>query len=162
MRMRTVPQALPNVGYAALVDILIATMGIFIVVFTQLQLDDAPPLVPMPVDGVVICTGDEPVSLYFWQDGQETVSLVAVDALQAKIESTWSNGARLLIGMTEGCAYSSVTAEKLWLLETSIRQGVAQDSGSFLIEIAPLSGEKIGPSSQVDLLERWRAVMPQE
>lgn len=162
MRMRAIPQALPNAGYAALVDILIATMGIFIVVFTQLQLDDAPQLVPMPVDGVVICTGDEPVLLYSWQDGQETVSPVAMDALQAKIESTWSDGARLLVGMTEGCAYSRVSAEKLWLLETAIRQGVAQDSGSYLIEIAPLSGDRTGPSSQADLLDRWRAVMSKE
>jgi len=159
--MARVPRpGLPAAGYAALVDILIATMGIFIVVFTQLQLDDAPRLVPARVDGLAICQAENDITLHRWQSGQEVITTVTLADLRSSIETLWPSGARLIIGMTQSCAYSP-SAGELWELETAIRR-VTQAGANYLADIFPVSAESAGASSVEELRARWRAGMALE
>jgi hypothetical protein len=143
-------------SYAALVDILLATMGIFVVVFAQLHLEDAPRLQPTPVDGIVQCVAGEDVVVHHHESGGTFRSTpVRIDAAETALTETWPRGARLLVTMSQECALSE-HGQSLWGLETRIRR-LKDMRASYVIEVVPVSEAAEGPGSFSDLEVRWRA-----
>ncbi len=142
-------------SYAALVDILLATMGIFVVVFAQLHLEDAPSLQPTPVDGIVQCVAGEDVVVHHYESGTFGSTPVGIDAAETALTDIWPRGARLLVTMSQECALSE-RGQSLWGLETRIRR-LKDMRASYVIEVVPVSEAADGPGSFFDLELRWRA-----
>lgn len=141
-------------SYAALVDILLATMGIFVVVFTQLHLEDTPRLVPLEVDGLILCQGAGRVEVFdaVQADIRNTASTVA--QLSQTIQAVWPTGARLMVALTADCAWSDA-ARNVWALETDIRR-IETSGARYLVELVPLSSAPQGPGSFEALFARWK------
>jgi hypothetical protein len=141
-------------SYAALVDILLATVGIFIVVFAQLQIDDSPRLVQRPIDGIAICTGVDTFEVYDAMSGTERVTTSSFRALSDEIQRLWPDGASIMVGVLLPCAISR-SVQNLWQLETDIRR-LENMSRSYRIEVVPLTDAQTGTGSLGRILDRWR------
>lgn len=145
----------PQVVYASLVDILMATIGIFLVVFA-LQDPDATPVtrVPAPVEALIHCeTGpDGPVlSLITHRDGVETHSPVtAPGGLTAQVRTALPEGARLWAVLDAGCAVGPAM-DSLREAERALRR-MADDAPAHVIEIVPATSD-----GWAGILSRWRA-----
>lgn len=147
--------ALSASSYAVLVDILLATMGIFIVVFTQLQLEDTPELVPLEVDGLAICETAEQIELYDHVDGKERKRNVDVSEFSDLVREAWPSGARIFVLISQDCAYSSWSPE-FWRIESDIRR-LDEVGANYLLEIVPVKSEGETIGSIAETLKKWRA-----
>lgn len=142
-------------SYAALVDILLATMGIFVVVFTQLHLNDAPRLQPAPVDGLIVCSDPAQLTLHHHADGSFVTQDATIVTVVAAITGKWPQGARIMIALSRACA-TGTQGQDLWGIETRIRR-LEDMRASYVIELVPVSDTTEGLGSVADLEARWRS-----
>ncbi|WP_273523273.1 hypothetical protein [Rhodosalinus sediminis] len=141
-----------HLGYAALVDILLATMGIFVVVFAMQTLSDVRERVPAPVDGLVFCHGGaQGVRLLSMQAGQEVETRGSAGPdLADRIRRVWPDGGRIWVAVGRECALSDAM-NAVRDAERDLRR-LGDASAPYVLEIAPL------PSGGEDaLMSRWRA-----
>lgn len=136
---------IPAPGKAALVDLLLATIGIFVIVFALQELQHPDDLQPAPVEGVILCQGQ---SLTAFSRGRTAQPVTTANLVQ-DISRLWPQGGRLWVAMDESCAFDGARADLL-----ASEDGLADLSGAatWVLEIAPL-----GPGAEADLLSRWEA-----
>lgn len=132
-------------GTSALVDLLLSTIGIFVIVFALQELQRPDDLQPAPVDGVILCQGQTLTA--FTRDSAPGV--IAVDNLVPEITRLWPQGGRLWVAMDELCAFDGARAAVL-----ATEDSLAELSGAatWVLEIAPL-----GQGQEAALLARWEA-----
>lgn len=137
--------SIPAPGQAALVDLLLATIGIFVIVFALQELQRPDDLQPAPVDGVILCQGE---SLTAFSRGRAAQPISGAELVQ-DIARLWPQGGRLWVAMDEACAFDGARADLL-----ASEDGLAEISGAatWVLEIAPLA-----PGAEADLLARWEA-----
>ena len=91
-------------GFTSLIDILLATIGIFLIVFTVQSVSHAQRLQPAPYDGIISCDAEADVALDLkLPDGTLTHSDLAKGTLIAALRDLLKNGGRFLIALDPLC-----------------------------------------------------------
>jgi len=126
--------AIPRSGYAALVDIMLATIGIFVIVFVLQDLSPPQALQPAAVDGVVICAVE---SLVLHRAGMEPLPIGTRDIAAPLIEA-FSLGGRIWVAIEAQCAFEGGMAEVT--KARGILAELASDGNAapLVLELAPL------------------------
>lgn len=145
-----------TLGLTALVDILMATIGVFIIVFALQKLDDTPVRFPAPYDVLVICR--DPGTVAFHRRQQETL-LIDPTELRALLERTTPDGGRFLVGITPGCAVpdgkgSTPSQQLINAFEAANKVVRDKADALHLYDLAPVGGDDFDEQA---LLAKWRA-----
>lgn len=127
--------------YTALVDILFATIGVFVIVFALQDLDPPQPLQPAPYDHLIICEGQGEIG-YLDRDGHEAIELHPADIGSGRLETLLAHGGRVLVALTSDCLLPDggpEVARQLRDLEETLNDRPATDTSSLILfEFAPL------------------------
>lgn len=137
--------SIPSPGHSALVDLLLATIGIFVIVFALQELQRPDDLQPAPVDGVILCH-DQRLTAFTRQSAPKTI---AVGSLVQEIARLWPQGGRLWVAMDELCAFDGARAA---LLASEDELAELSGAATWVLEIAPLAA-----GEEAALLARWEA-----
>lgn len=137
--------------YTALVDILFATIGIFVIVFALQELEPPVELLPAPYDAVLICDSDRALRLY--RDGEQEPVDYDRRAISSDLQNELGAGGRVLIALTAECTTDPgdgiVVEDKLRALERKLTERNADEvSALLLLEFAPLA--KDGEAALID------------
>lgn len=150
------PTAMQKAGqYTALVDILFATIGIFVIVFALQELDPQVDLVPAPYDKVLICGADRVLRLHD-KDAADPVSF-SPSEIVSDLQDRLQTGGRVLVGLSAECMIDAddgvVLVDRLRDMERQLTEREADAASSLLlIEFAPLARD-----GEADLMERFGA-----
>lgn len=141
---------------AALVDILMATMGIFVIVFALQEVVDAPTRRPAPYDVLVICRDDGTVAAH--QSGQAAPTLTEPAGFAALLPGLAPEGGRFLVALSAGCAVpptGGTAASQVLIAAFEAANRVTGEVVDVLhrYELAPLGGDGFDEPA---LLARWR------
>lgn len=148
--------ALQRAGqYTALVDILFATIGIFVIVFALQELKPPVELRPASYDAVLVCDSDRALRLYR-ADEQEPVNY-GLRAIGSDLQDELGAGGRVLIALTTECTTDPgdgiVVEDKLRALERKLTgRNSDKVSALLLLEFAPLA-----KGGEAALLDRFVA-----
>lgn len=150
------PRAVQKAGqYTALVDILFATIGIFVIVFALQELEPKVDLVPAPYDKVLICGADRVLRLHE-KDAVDPLSFGPRE-IASELRERLQLGGRVLVGLSAECMIDAgdgvVLVDRLRDMERQLTErGADAASSLLLIEFAPLAKD-----GEADLLERFGA-----
>lgn len=151
----------PVIVMTSLVDVMLATIGIFVIVFALQEVSRPTVRVPAPFDGAILCDANGAYSLHDLDGGSQPLARADLAASLAVIVP---DGGRFLVGITPGCASTAIDKRtqasdlayamrrKLGLQTTSSGEPLHQ------FEIAPLGS---GAVSFEALLKRIRPPKPQ-
>lgn len=127
--------------YTALVDILFATVGVFVIVFALQDLDPPQPLQPAPYDHLIICEGQGAIG-YLGRNGQEAIALRPADIASGRLESLLAGGGRVLVALSSDCLTQGDVpgfARQLSDLEETLNDRPSTDTSPLILfEFAPL------------------------
>ena len=128
--------------FTALVDILFATIGIFVIVFALQELKPEVDLVPAPYDMVLVCQNDRNLRLY---ERQVPVPITyaprdIADDLQERLKA----GGRVLVALSAECMIDTgdglVVIDRLRDMERELTERASDEASSLLlVEFAPLT-----------------------
>ena len=125
--------------YTALVDILFATIGIFVIVFALQELETPPQLRPAPYDALVLCGPDQIIRLH--RNGSPPAEFSARD-VAGPLSAALEGGGRVLIGLAAQCTYgneSVMPADRLReMARTLSDRRLDGDARLNMFEFAPL------------------------
>lgn len=147
--------------FTALVDILFATIGIFVIVFALQDISSPADLQPAPYDRLLVCRDDRSLNLYSPND--EPRSFVARD-INGSLSEALAGTGRILVAFAGSCAVDDgnglVLIDRLLVLEQTLgeRPMDGQDPLT-LFEFAPLGSGQSGPNA---LIERFEAIHAME
>lgn len=135
-------QGLRKAGqFTALVDILFATIGIFVIVFALQELATPATLRPAPYDALVLCGPDRLTRLHRVSGApREFAARDIAGPLAAAVEGS----GRVLIGLSPECAAEAdgvVIADRLRAMARDLSDRRSDGDGLDLFEFAPLGGE---------------------
>lgn len=88
--------------YTALVDILFATIGVFVIVFALQDLDPPQELQPAPFDHLIVCDDDRSLTYTSAATGED-VSLRLADIDAGLPGGQLSGGGRVLVALSGAC-----------------------------------------------------------
>lgn len=148
------PKAVQKAGqYTALVDILFATIGIFVIVFALQELDPQVDLVPAPYDKVLICGADRVLRLH--EKGVGDPVSFGPREIASDLQNRLQAGGRVLVGLSAECMIDAgdgmMLVDQLRGIERQLTEREADAASSLLlIEFAPLARD-----GEADLLERF-------
>lgn len=142
--------------YTALVDILFATIGVFVIVFA-LQ-DPVPPqdLQPAPYDHLLLCEDSGAVTHHLAES--EEVTTLSMDDLRGSARlDVLAAGGRILVALAPACLGrhdDKSVAETLLALEETLSERAAGAAGALtLFEFAPMDD---GDNNAAEILRRFR------
>ena len=140
----------------SLVDILMATIGIFVIVFALQEVVSTPPLVPAPYDALAFCRDAGTVAIYS-DDKSGGPSVVSVEGFTTALNRLVPNGGRLMLGVTRACvqadAKGSAPVQRLIdTLEQANTLAPNRTDPLHIYEVVPLGD---GAFSEPVLVERW-------
>ncbi|MGX0905121.1 hypothetical protein ACSSV8_003715 [Roseovarius sp. MBR-79] len=126
--------------FTALVDILFATIGIFVIVFALQELVTTSELKPAPYDALILCDPDRTIRLYRKTGEAEEFSSRDISGpLSAAVEGS----GRALIGLAQECAAEAegvVVADRLREMAEDLSERREDGDTLDLFEFAPLGG----------------------
>jgi len=138
--------------FTALVDILFATIGIFVIVFALQELATPSVLRPAPYDALVLCGSDRIVRLHrMTGEVQEFGPRDIAGPLSEAVEGR----GRVLIGLSQECAVEAdgiVVADRLRTMVRDLSDRREDGDTLDLFEFAPLGGPGADATA---LLERF-------
>ena len=140
--------------FTALVDILFATIGIFVIVFALQDLQTPSLLRPAPYDALILCGSDRVVRLY--QSAETPLEFGARDISEKLAEAVASQG-RVLIALSAECSVADngvVLADRLRSMTLALSDRRAEGDELNLFEFAPLGATK---ADEEALLQRFSA-----
>jgi hypothetical protein len=159
--MRRAAKLMQGAQYTALVDILFATTGVFVIVFA-LQ-DVVPPvrLQPAPYMHLVICHDAE--RLGYMRGGDEVEAALGRSAVSdGTLAERLQSGGRVLVALGPACVEATdqrPLVESLRELEATLGNRLATTIAPLvLFEFAPLG---TGPNSAEALVRRFQEGLPQ-
>lgn len=133
--------------YTALVDILFATIGVFVIVFALQDLDPPQPLQPAYYDHLIICEGQGALG-YLGRDGQEATELPTADIGSGRLETLLAGGGHVLVAFDSVCLLPGDgpgVARQLRDLEEALNdRPVTDTSPLILFEFAPMGLDDTG------------------
>lgn len=133
--------------YTALVDILFATIGVFVIVFALQDLDPPQALQPAPYDHLIVCEAPDALA-YLGRDGQDPIPLGASDIGTDRLAVLLAGGGRVLVALAPDCLSSATPpdiANRLRDLEEVLNDRPATDTSPLILfEFAPLGIDDLG------------------
>jgi len=133
--------------FTALVDILFATIGIFVIVFALQDLDPPVDLLPAPYDAVVTCAEDR--NLRFFRAEAEGPQIFGPRDIARDLRDVLDEGGRILVALSANCVIDTgdgiVVSDRLRDVERSLTERTGAEAKALLLmEYAPLEagGEK--------------------
>lgn len=141
--------------FTALVDILFATIGIFVIVFALQDIDPPVTLLPAPYDAIAVCGTDRVTTLY--RDPKTEPERFGPRDIRTGLAEALSKGGRILIAITGACTVDdgdgTVVIDRIRELERTLgARAVGDETPLVLFEIAPLADD-----GQTALLDRFFA-----
>lgn len=136
-----VASASAGAGMTSLVDILLSTIGVFVIVFALQEISDPVTRVPAPFDGAILCGADGDYTAFDLNGG--SAALPEAD-MAAALRIFAPDGGRFLIALAPGCAEARNTkggsaAGLAWTLVSDIgAQRADAPDALHRFEIAPL------------------------
>lgn len=125
-------------GLMPLVDILFATLGVFVIVLTTQELLESVPKVEVPADAVVICADENNLTLAL--AGVEARQTLSVQTLGAGIAEALPKGGNIVIGIEDGCLSGQSSAFlKIETLDDSLA-AISDGNVFFRMRYIPLGG----------------------
>lgn len=95
----------PVIVMTSLVDIMLATIGIFVIVYALQEIAPPTTRVPAPFDGAILCNAEGQYSFHDLEGGSQAMARTDLAASLARIAPV---GGRFLIGIAPGCASKSI------------------------------------------------------
>lgn len=135
--------------FTALIDIMMATIGIFVIVFALQEIVEHEANDPKPYDLAIFCTNDAGVSVHLRDGVSETL---AVDAMAAGVERMLPEGGDMFLGLGAACPQKTMVA-LIQALEGLGRVDPDAPSNVHRYEMGPLGADAFGPEG---LLSSWR------
>lgn len=124
-----------------LVDILLATLGVFIVVLASQELVDDIPKVEVPADAALICHSAQQVSLVFTDPVRVALSLPA-EALAAALIQEMPLGGNLVVAIPDSCTHGSPSGFQQLLALDAATTTTAAENIFFRFRFVP-----VGPAA---------------
>ena len=90
----------PAGGFAALVDILLASIGIFVIIFALQEIVEEVPLEPLDYSALVLCDGQTSLSLAL---PEETVAVESISVLSGLLAERLPDGGAIFFGLALPC-----------------------------------------------------------
>ena len=141
--------------YTALVDILFATIGVFVIVFALQEVTPPVQLQPAPYTHLVICHDAERLSFLGDTDRAE-IEFGRAALRNGDLAERLQSGGRVLVAMASGCLEATdlaPLAESLRDLEETLSNRVSTTIAPLvLFEFAPLG---TGPNTAEALVQRF-------
>tara|TARA_B100000497_G_C7495084_1_gene302705 strand:- start:231 stop:713 length:483 start_codon:yes stop_codon:yes gene_type:complete len=140
------PSVLKKAGkFTALVDILFATIGIFVIVFALQELDPHSNLLPSPYDKVLVCSDDRSLRLY-QRTAPDPIIFTQLDFTE-DLQENLKQGGRILVALSKECMIDTgngvVVWDRLRDIERKLTERTSgQASRMLLIEFAPLAANE--------------------
>lgn len=130
--------------FTALVDILFATIGIFVIVFALQKLEPPADLRPAPFDALLACPADRVLQLHR-KNGEKPTRYGPRD-ISGKLADELRSGGRVLVAISKECASDTgdgiVMIDRLHDLERKLTEHDAgEKSPLLLLEFAPLAAD---------------------
>jgi hypothetical protein len=149
----------------SLVDVLMATIGIFVIVFALQEIVETPSLVPAPYDALAFCRDAETVALYRSAEAGPDAAGAArvamgIGPFEEQLEHLFPKGGRLMLGVSTAClqamADGTTPAQRL-IAALDRANALAADEASVLhlYEVVPVAGTP--PYDEATLVEHWQA-----
>ncbi|MCF2872049.1 hypothetical protein L0664_13320 [Octadecabacter sp. G9-8] len=134
-------------SYTALVDILFATIGVFVIVFALQDVQPPQDLQPAPYAHLVLCEQGQVLS--YLSAGSDTVTSLAIDDLDnGRLEERLMQGGRVLVALAGDCVRkdgANSIATLLTKLETTLSARPATGAAPLtLFEFSPLGQGEMG------------------
>lgn len=128
--------------FTALVDILFATIGIFVIVFALQELDPPVDLLPAPYDSALVCGDDRALRLY--ARGAEQPHNINIRSMERDLTDLLQRGGRVLVALSADCMRDPgdgvVVADRLHDLERNLTERETDTASTLLLmEFAPLA-----------------------
>ena len=128
--------------YTALVDILFATIGIFVIVFALQEIKPEVDLVPAPYDMVLVCRSDRNLRLYERQIPEPIT--FAPREIADDLRERLKVGGRVLVAISAECMIDTgdgvVVVDRLREIERELTERASGEASSLLlVEFAPLA-----------------------
>ena len=153
--MRRATALMQGAQYTALVDILFATIGVFVIVFALQDRDPPVQLQPAAYTHLVICHDAERLG-YFGADDRNETPLDPAAVSDGTLAERLQAGGRVLVALGAECVEASgarPVAEALRGLEETLGNRIATTVAPLvLFEFAPLG---TGPNSAEALVRRF-------
>lgn len=144
--------------YTALVDILFATIGVFVIVFALQDLAQPQDLQPAPYDHLILCDGTGTLTYHGPDPAAAPLPLDARAQPSAALKARLEAGGRILVSLAAPClqqAKGESLASRLHRLEEDLSERESTETPPLtLFEFAPLAAD---PEAAGDLLQRFRA-----
>lgn len=135
--------------FTALIDIMMATIGIFVIVFALQEIVEQTTDDPKPYDLLIFCTSDGALDLHR-RDGETRTA--QPDAVADGVERFLPDGGDLFLGIGPGCPQQTVTAV-VQALGALGRVDPDAPTSVHRYEMGPLGAGAFGPEG---LLDSWR------
>lgn len=94
-------QAPVGAGMTSLVDILLSTIGVFVIVFALQEISEPTARVPAAFDGAILCDADGRYTAFDLNGGSAALPEAS---MAAALRAFAAEGGRFLIAITPGCA----------------------------------------------------------
>lgn len=118
--------ALPG-GLMPLVDILLATLGVFIVVLASQELVDDIPTYEVPAEAVLVCHSAQEVSLV-WDNPDRAALSLTPKALSTTLPQEMPLGGNLVVAIPDACTHGSPSGfQQLLALDTAMTTTSAEN-----------------------------------
>jgi hypothetical protein len=141
-------------GFAPLIDILMASIGIYIVIFAFQEIEDHPTLHKARYDGIVLCQSPSAAEIYLAPDAAG--ESIAYQALEGYLASETPEGGRFLFAKGDGCYDAGegirTPSYRLRLVEEALTDN-SKPNRMHQFEIAPLGNP---PYDRDGILARWK------
>lgn len=129
-----------------LVDILLATLGVFIVVLASQELVDDIPMVEVPADAALICRSAQEVSLIF-PDPDRAALTLATDNLATHLTQALPLGGNLVVAIPDSCTHGSPSGfQHLLALDSALTASAAKNI-FFRFRFVPVGDGAFGPDA---------------
>ena len=153
--------------FTALVDILFATIGIFVIVFVLQDLETPSDLKPSRYDALVTCGAGQQISLYLASDGlsPEPARIFVPEEIDGLLAEALAGRGRILVALGSACleARDGASPPGDELRELERRLGTRAGSGPeplTLFEFAPLGSAQADHDSLLKLFHESSGAKP--
>ena len=153
--------------YTALVDIMFATIGVFVIVFVLQDLETPSDLKPARYDALVVCGADQRISLYTGsgESPPATARSFAPEEIETLLAEALAGQGRILVALGRECheARNGASPPGDELRELERRLGTRAGKGPealTLFEFAPLGSARSDLDALLQLFQESSRVTP--
>lgn len=135
-RRRTTQDFASAGGLMPLVDILFATLGVFVIVLATQEIFEDIPKVEVAADAAILCNGPE--DLHVVLAGERNTLAVAFESLSATLSDLMPTGGAIIVGITDNCLIGTPSAfSRLISLDDALAV-ISEENAFFRMRFVPV------------------------